>query len=106
MLSCGILGAEDSGKAEGTVLGAFTYIFSSHPQTGELTSPSYWLTVSPWQSPVWDGSPERAVLPIIASFLAADIQEVLVPLQEAPPLSSSGQNSVGFISVQSSSRVG
>lgn len=53
MLSWHTLEQKILGKLKGTVLGAFTYIFPLSPQTGELTSPRYWFTVSPWQSPLW-----------------------------------------------------
>lgn len=90
-------GAEDSGKAEGTVLGAFTYIFPLSPQTGELTSPSYWLTVSPWQSPVWGWVvPRESCLAYHCILSCCRHPGSVGSITGGPtPLSSSGQNSVG-----------
>lgn len=90
-------GAEDSRKAEGTVLGAFTYIFPLSPQNGELTSPSYWFTVSPWQSPVWGWVLCRESCLAYHYILSCCRQPVSVGSITGglTPLSSSGQNSVG-----------
>lgn len=89
-------GAEDSGKAEGTVLGAFTYIFPLSPQTGELTSPSYWLTVTAWQSLSGDGWCQRELSCLsIASFRLQTSRKCWFHCRRPHPLSSSGQNSVG-----------